>query len=119
MLGSVIKKDTIHKICRSIIITILLSILIRDPDLFKKITFLIDRFHNRNHLCNPIYSIKIYETEEVNKIYSQSCEQLFSISRRISTLITYMRFDSIFFNTRYFLSCWNIFKKKTFPHHIC
>ena len=84
----------------------------RDPALFSKTTFLVDRFHNRNHSCNPIFSMKTYDAEEFQKINSQACEQLFSSLRRIATQIAYMRVDNVFFNTRYFLACWN--KLKTF-----
>ena len=61
-------------------------------------------------ICNPIFSMKT--AEEIREIYSQSCEQLFSVLRRISTQIAYMRFDKLFFNIRYFLACWNINKSK-------
>ena len=86
----------------------------RHPELFSKITFLVDRFHNRNHCCDPIFSMKTYDTEEIRKTNSQICEQLFSALRRISTQIAYMRIDNVFFNTRYFLACWNKLKTVDF-----
>ena len=73
----------------------------RDPALFSKTTFFVDRFHNRNHSCNPIFSMKTYDAEEFQKINSQACEQLFSSLSRIATQIAYMRVDNVFFNTRH------------------
>ena len=39
--------------------------------------------------------------EEFDTLNSQICEQFFSSLRRISTQITYMNIDNVFYNTRY------------------
>ena len=79
----------------------------RDPKLFRRTTFLIDRFHSRNHRCNPSYSMNSIKTDYIKQINSQVCEQLFSTLRRISTQVAYMRTENLFFNVRYFLACLN------------
>ncbi|KAI6659973.1 hypothetical protein LOD99_14314 [Oopsacas minuta] len=80
----------------------------RDPKVFRNTTFLIDRFHSTNHKCNPSYSLRSIQTDEMKKLNSQICEQLFSSLRRIATQIAYMRIDNVFFTTRYFLACLNL-----------
>ena len=78
-----------------------------DPALFRDTTFLVDRFHSKNHRCEPIFSMKTWTTDEMKKINSEICEQLFSTLRRIATQIAYMRVENVFFTTRYFLASWN------------
>ena len=79
----------------------------RDPALFRDTTFLVDRFHYSNHKCSTSYSMKSIQTEEIKRINSQTCEQIFSVLRRISTQIAYMRIENVFYNTRYFLATLN------------
>ena len=76
----------------------------RDPRAFQHTSFLVDRFHSRNHQCTPLYSMKHITDHKLNRINSQVCEQLFSIVRRISSQIAYMRLEDVFYTTRYFLS---------------
>ncbi|KAI6659495.1 hypothetical protein LOD99_10743 [Oopsacas minuta] len=80
----------------------------RDPKVFRKTTFLIDRFHSTNHKCNPSYSSRSIQTDEMKKLNSQICEQLFPSLTRIATQIAYMRIDNVFFTTRCFLACLNL-----------
>ena len=85
-----------------------LSIFIpRDPHLFKHTTFLVDRFHWKNHSCNPSYSLNCVHNEDYKRINSQGCEQLFSTLRRITTQVSFMRIENVFHNVRYFLYCLN------------
>ena len=84
-----------------------LCLISRDPKLFRNTTFLIDRFHYRNHKCNSSYSMKYIKEDEFEKINSQTCEQIFSSLRRISIQIAYMRIENIFYTTRYFLASLN------------
>ena len=51
--------------------------------------------------------MKSIQTEQVRCINSQVCEQIFSVLRRISTQIAYMRVENVFYNTRYFLATMN------------
>ena len=51
--------------------------------------------------------MKSIQTKDVKLINSQVCEQIFSVLRRISTQISYMRIENVFFNTRYFLAVLN------------
>ena len=51
--------------------------------------------------------MKSIQTKDVKLINSQVCEQIFSVVRRISTQISYMRIENVFFNTRYFLAVLN------------
>ena len=51
--------------------------------------------------------MKHFTDDKLNRINSQVCEQLFSIVRRISTQIAYMRLENLFYTTRYFLSIIN------------
>ncbi|KAI6648096.1 hypothetical protein LOD99_11905 [Oopsacas minuta] len=81
--------------------------IIREPKLFKDTTFLVDRFHWKNHCCNPAYSLKSVKSHEFLRINSQVCEQLFSTLRRITTQVSFMRIENIFYNVRYFLYCLN------------
>ena len=78
-----------------------------DPALFSTTTFLVDRFHNRNNSCNPIFSMKTSIIEESEEMNSQASEQLFSSLKRNSAQIAYVIMDNVFLNTRYFLACWN------------
>ncbi|KAI6660642.1 hypothetical protein LOD99_10373 [Oopsacas minuta] len=84
----------------------------RDPKVFMDTTFLIDRFHSTNHKCSSSYSLRNIKTEEMKKINSQVCEQLFSSLRRIATQIAYMRLENVFYTTRYFLACLNNISNK-------
>ena len=84
-----------------------MAIGIRDPALFRDTAFFVDRFHFCNHKCSPTYSMRLNQTEEVKCINSQVCEQIFSVLRKISTQIAYMRVENVFYNTRYFLVTMN------------
>ncbi|KAI6657250.1 hypothetical protein LOD99_11153 [Oopsacas minuta] len=84
----------------------------RDPKVFMDTTFLIDRFHSTNHKCSSSYSLRNIKTEEMKKINSQVCEQLFSSLRRIATQIAYMRLENVFYTTTYFLACLNNISNK-------
>ncbi|KAI6649515.1 hypothetical protein LOD99_11880 [Oopsacas minuta] len=79
--------------------------IIREPKLFKDTTFLVDRFHWKNHCCNPAYSLKSVKSHGFMRINSQVCEQLFSTLRRITTQVSFMRIENIFYND--FLYCLN------------
>ena len=92
---------------------------LRDPTAFKKSTFLIDRFHSTNHKCNPAYSMKNIQTREIQTLNSQVCEQLYSRLRRISTQISYMKVENIFYTTRYFLSQTNKDRINTLIYSSC
>ena len=75
--------------------------------LFQDTTFLVDRFHWNNHSCNRSYSLSSVNTKDFKKINSQVCEQLFSTLRRITTQVSFMRVENVFYNVRYFLFCLN------------
>ena len=51
----------------------------RDPALFKNTSFLVDRFHWKNHACNQSYSLKSINSDEFKRINSQVCEQLLDL----------------------------------------
>ena len=48
-----------------------------------------------------------WNTDDMRVINSQTCEQIFSLLRRIATQVAYMRIENVFLNSRYFLACWN------------
>ncbi|KAI6650155.1 hypothetical protein LOD99_6072 [Oopsacas minuta] len=70
--------------------------LIRDPNLFRKTTFLVDRFHSVYHKCNPDYSMRNIPMREIQVVNSQGCKQLYSRLRRISPQLVYMKVENIF-----------------------
>ena len=51
--------------------------------------------------------MKSIQTKEVKRINSQVCEQIFSVLRRISTQIVYMRVENVLHNPRYLLTTMN------------
>ena len=57
------------------------------PRAFQHTSFLVDRFHSRNHQCTPLYSMKHITDDKLIRINTQVCEQLLSIVSRISTQI--------------------------------
>ena len=44
--------------------------------------------------------MKSTQTEEIKRINSQACEQIFSVLRQISTQIVYMRIVNVFYTTQ-------------------
>ena len=93
--------------CKALYQCEIIHILPREPIVFRRSTFQIDRFHSSNHKCNLSYSMRSINTREVTTINFQICEQLYSRLVRISPQLAYIKLENIFYTTRYFLSQTN------------
>ena len=89
----------------------------REPKRFKNVTFLIDRLHDKGHLCTDGYSMSTYKHDKkISSINSQLVEQANSKLKNLNSQIANMTSDNAIIHLAVFLGIRNMSKNVELMH---